>query len=85
MEKLLLLEDDQSLMDGLVYSLEKNGYEVQVARTIGEARELLKRETAFDLLLFDVTLPDGNSFALCEQLRESGNLAPLIFLTAAAQ
>ncbi len=85
MEKLLLLEDDQSLMDGLVYSLEKNGYEVQVARTIGEARELLKRETAFDLLLFDVTLPDGNSFALCEQLRESGNLAPLIFLTAAEE
>lgn len=81
MEKLLLLEDDDSLIDGLMYALLKNGYEVQVARTIEEARGLL-RENRFGLLLFDVTLPDGNSFPLCEEIRQGGNSVPLIFLTA---
>ena len=46
------------------------------------ARRLLG-ETAYDLLLFDVTLPDGNGFSLCEELREGSNLVPVIFLTAA--
>ncbi len=82
MQKILLLEDDISLVDGLTYSLKKNGYEIEVARTIKEAFGLLGEQSDFDLLLFDVTLPDGNGFALCEKLRESGNQVPIIFLTA---
>ena len=82
MQKILLLEDDISLVDGLTYSLKKNGYEIEVARTIKEAFRLLGEQPDFDLLLFDVTLPDGNGFALCEKLRESGNQVPIIFLTA---
>ncbi len=82
MQKILLLEDDISLVDGLTYSLKKNGYEIEVARTIKEAFGLLGEQSDFDLLLFDVTLPDGNGFTLCEKLRESGNQVPIIFLTA---
>lgn len=82
MEKLLLLEDDMSLIDGLTYSLRKNGFDIEVARTIKEAAKLVGEDNGFDLLLFDVTLPDGNGFALCEKLRKSGNRIPIIFLTA---
>lgn len=82
MQKLLLLEDDISLIDGLTYSLQKNGFDLRVAGTIREAESLLTENADFDLLLFDVTLPDGNGFTLCEKLRESGNPVPIIFLTA---
>ncbi len=82
MQKLLLLEDDISLIDGLAYSLKKNGFDIEIARTIKEAEGLLALCTEFDLLLFDVTLPAGNGFTLCEKLRQSGNSTPLIFLTA---
>lgn len=82
MQKLLLLEDDISLIDGLTYSLEKNGFDIEVAGTIKEAEKVLAEHTGFDLLLFDVTLPDGNGFTLCERLRQSGNQIPIIFLTA---
>lgn len=82
LQKLLLLEDDIGLIDGLVYSLEKNGFEVEVARTIKEAEELLAMRRDFALLLFDVTLPDGNGISLCEKLRAAGDRTPVIFLTA---
>lgn len=82
MQKLLLLEDDISLIDGLTYSLKRNGFNVDVARTIKEAEKRIAESTGFDLLLFDVTLPDGNGFTLCEKLRKSGNQVPIIFLTA---
>lgn len=82
MQKLLLLEDDISLIDGLAYSLKKNGFDIEIARTIKEAEGLLALCTEFDLLLFDVTLPDGNGFRLCEKLRAAGDRTPIIFLTA---
>lgn len=82
MQKLLLLEDDVSLIDGLTYSLVKNGFDVEVARTIGEAKKRIAENAGFDLFLFDVTLPDGNGFTLCEKLRSSGSQVPIIFLTA---
>ena len=82
MNKLLLLEDDLSLIDGLSYSLKKAGYDVEVARTVGEALGRLVKSDCFDLLLLDVTLPDGTGFAVCEQVREMGSTVPIIFLTA---
>ena len=82
MHKLLLLEDDISLIDGLTYSLEKNGFDIDVVRSIKEAEKRIAEDAGFDLLLFDVTLPDGNGFTLCEKIRESGSQVPIIFLTA---
>ena len=82
MPRLLLLEDDRSLIDGLTYSLEKNGFETEIAGTVKEAEKRVTEDTGFDLLLFDVMLPDGNGIALCEKLRSLGIRTPIIFLTA---
>lgn len=82
MNKIMLLEDDLSLIDGLQYALHKNQYEVNTARTLEEAEKLLSVNT-YDLLLMDVTLPDGTGFSLCEKVRARGNNTPIIFLTAA--
>ena len=79
---ILLLEDDLSLIDGLVYMLEREGYRVQVARTIKEAREALKGEIPYALLILDITLPDGTGFMVCEEVRRSGSQVPILFLTA---
>lgn len=79
--KILLLEDDGSLVDGLCYSLRKDGYQVEVAGSIKEAAEFLQK-SVYHLLLLDVTLPDGTGFEICEMVRKSGNQVPIIFLTA---
>ena len=65
--RLLLLEDDRGLVDGLKYSLEKNGFDLDVARTVREARHALRGGHPYDLLLLDVTLPDGTGFMVCEE------------------
>lgn len=75
------MEDDLGLIDGLRYSLNKNGFELEIARTVKDALNLLTKYK-FDLLLLDVTLPDGTGFMVCENVRKSGNKVPIIFLTA---
>ena len=79
---ILLLEDDMSLIDGLQYSLKKNGYAVEVARTVSEAKRLLQNIDQYDLLILDVTLPDGTGFEICEMVRNRNEHIPIIFLTA---
>lgn len=79
--KLLLLEDDQSLIDGLVYALTKEGFALDVATTVAEARSLLTAQ-AYDLLLLDLTLPDGNGMEICTAVRAAGSTVPIVFLTA---
>ena len=81
MARLLLLEDDQSLIDGMVYALTKEGFALDVAMTVREARAQLAAQ-AYDLLLLDQTLPDGSGLALCEEVRAGGSAVPIIFLTA---
>lgn len=80
--QLLLLEDDRSLVDGLTYSLRKNGFAIEVVRTVAEALACLPRLDCFDLLILDVTLPDGTGFAVCEAVRTAGSAVPILFLTA---
>ena len=82
MKSLLLLEDDISLIDGLNYSLKKNGFYVDIARTIEEAEKRLKEIERYDLLILDVTLPDGTGFDFCENVRKQNKQIPIIFLTA---
>ncbi|MCM1127655.1 MAG: response regulator transcription factor [Lachnospiraceae bacterium] len=79
--RILLVEDDCSLIDGLCYSLEKEGYEVETAQSMQEAYSLLDKKQ-YDLLLLDVTLPDGTGFQICETVRGQENQVPIIFLTA---
>ncbi len=79
---ILLLEDDISLVDGLQYSLRRNGFEVDVVRTIKDAILLLPQMNVYDLLILDVTLPDGTGFEVCEKVRKQGSQIPILFLTA---
>ena len=80
--KIFLLEDDVSLIDGLIYSLKKNGFDVEFARSVQEALARLKEIDEYDILILDVTLPDGTGFEVCEKVRKNGNQIPIIFLTA---
>ena len=80
MSKLLLLEDDLSLINGLSFAFQKAGHELEVARTLQEA-ENLWREGEYDLLVLDVSLPDGSGFAFCQKVRQTSQV-PIIFLTA---
>ena len=80
MSKLLLLEDDLSLMNGLSFAFQKAGHDLDVARTLREA-EGLWQEGKYDLLVLDVSLPDGSGFEFCKQVREVSQV-PIIFLTA---
>lgn len=85
MSKILLLEDDVSLVDGLRYSLKKEGYDVTIVRTVEEAVGALPVIGEYDLLLLDVTLPDGTGFEVCEKVRRQNTQIPIIFLTASDQ
>ena len=80
MDKIMLLEDDLSLIDGLSYALNKQGWNVTVAKTVTEATRLW-RGVAFDLLILDVSLPDGNGFDFCKNVRQVSDV-PILFLTA---
>lgn len=80
MNRLLLVEDDLSLIDGLEYSLHKNGFQVDVARTVRDALSVI-REQRHDLLILDLTLPDGSGFEVCKKVRQRSDV-PIIFLTA---
>ncbi|SHI07400.1 DNA-binding response regulator, OmpR family, contains REC and winged-helix (wHTH) domain [Sporobacter termitidis DSM 10068] len=80
MSKILLLEDDLSLIDGLSYSLKKQGYETDIARTVKEA-DTLWSGGKYDLLILDVSLPDGSGFDVCRKVRQVSKV-PIIFLTA---
>ena len=82
MNRILLLEDDPGLTEGLSYALSKNGFFPDIAGSVQEARSLLFPIHSYDLLLLDVTLPDGTGFGLCSEIRGRGDQTPIIFLTA---
>ncbi|MCI5514209.1 MAG: response regulator transcription factor [Oscillospiraceae bacterium] len=77
---IFLLEDDEAIGIGLVYSLQNEGYTVTHAKTVKEATKIIAEKT-FSLYLLDLTLPDGSGYDVCKQIKEMGDL-PVIFLTA---
>ncbi len=80
MNRLLLLEDDLSLIDGLSCFFKKQGFELDVVRTVKEANTVWT-DGKYDLLLLDVSLPDGSGFEVCRRVRQTSKV-PIIFLTA---
>lgn len=79
--KILLIEDDIGLINGLTFAVKKQGYELDVARTKLEAYEKWS-DGKYDLVILDVSLPDGSGFDICLRIRELSKV-PIIFLTAA--
>ena len=81
MKRLFLLEDDLSLINGLSFAIKKQGYEIVVARTTLEA-DALWVDGKYDLIILDVSLPDGSGFDFCKKIRQTSKV-PVMFLTAA--
>lgn len=79
--KILLVEDDKYLRDGLEELLTKEGYEVKTAAGFSDGKKLCN-EGNFNLMIFDVMLPDGNGVELCKYVRENEIYTPILFLTA---
>lgn len=80
-ENILLVEDDPYLSQGLTELLQKNGYVPFPAAAVSQARAAIQSR-GFDLLILDVTLPDGDGVSFCRELREQGRTTPILFLTA---
>ncbi len=81
MKQIFFVEDDLSLIGGLSFALKKQDYEVTVARTLAQAQALWA-EGLYDLVILDVSLPDGSGYDLCREIRKTSRV-PVIFLTAA--
>ena len=78
--KILLIEDNEIIIKGLEYALKKEKYEVFMAESIKKAKDYLTKSKV-DLIILDITLPDGNGFNLYEDFIKSKEI-PVIFLTA---
>lgn len=81
MKHIFFVEDDLSLVNGLSFAIKKQGYELTIARTRAEAEQRWMNGR-YDLVILDVTLPDGSGFDLCQKIRSSSKI-PIMFLTAA--
>ncbi len=80
MTKILLVEDDGQIASYLGELLRAEGFDTQIAGSKKEASEYLLVQ-AFDLVLLDVSLPDGNGFSICAEIKKEYEV-PVIFLTA---
>lgn len=79
-KKLLIIEDDMDLREGLRFSFEGDGYEVLDVGTGREGQQEIKKGS-YDLVLLDCNLPDGTGFDLCKEVRRF-SMIPIIMLTA---
>lgn len=82
MVKILLVEDDRGIVENLTEFLTSEGYGVKNASGQTEALKLLTSES-FNLVLLDISLSDGNGFAVCSAIKSEYNL-PVVFLTASS-
>ncbi len=80
MKRIFLVEDDKAIAKNLILLLRSEGYTVTHAPTRNAALAALAGNK-FDLALVDISLPDGNGFTVCTEIKETGDI-PVIFLTA---
>lgn len=84
MEKILIIEDEESILMALEDNLKLEGYEVSSAMDGLEGLSMAK-EQRFDLLILDIMLPEMDGFEVCRQLRKTGITIPILMLTAKSQ
>ena len=81
MSRILIVEDEGHLAQGLLFNLEAEGHEAKVAET-GEAALSALNEHSYELIVLDVMLPGITGFDVAKQLRQHGNFIPILMLTA---
>ncbi len=81
--KILIVEDESSIVDAVSFVLQRDGYEIVSVGTGQAALDTILQQR-FDLILLDVGLPDINGFDVCKQIRKN-NSVPIIFLTARSE
>jgi DNA-binding response OmpR family regulator len=83
MSRVLVVEDESHIADGLAYNLEAEGHSVQIVAD-GEAalERLLAKKEKFDAVVLDIMLPGKNGFEVAAELREARNFVPVLMLTA---
>jgi len=80
--KIFLVEDDKTIATGLEYSLQQEGFETILCHNAESAKRVISEQLdEIDLCLFDLSLPDGSGYELCEAVKKRGD-KPVIFLTA---
>ena len=84
MAKILIIEDDASILLPLEDNLKLEGYEVSSA-TDGSEGLAMAREGHYDLIILDIMLPQLNGLEVCRQLRQDKNMTPVLMLTAKSQ
>lgn len=83
-KRILVVEDETNLLDIVVFNLEAEGFICKSASNGRFAAEIIRNEN-FDLILLDVMLPEKNGFEIMQEMVNSGNVTPVIFMTARAQ
>jgi DNA-binding response OmpR family regulator len=83
MSRILIVEDEQHLAEGLRFNLEAEGYQVNVLDSGEAALEVLKKgQPVYDVVVLDVMLPGKDGFAVMSELRHGGQFIPTLMLTA---
>jgi DNA-binding response OmpR family regulator len=83
MSRVLLVEDERHLAEGLRFNLEAEGYQIEVVDSGEEALQRLNGSAGlFDVLILDIMLPGKNGFKVMSELRQAGNFIPTLMLTA---
>lgn len=80
-ERILVVDDEQSIVTLLKYNLEQSGYEVATARDGKTALDLATREN-FGLIVLDLMIPEIDGIEVCKRLRQQQNFTPILMLTA---
>ena len=81
MKNILMVEDDSTIAFAVKYAVEQEGFNLDIAENLENARKIVNSKE-YDLILLDVILPDGNGYEFLKQLREHDEDTPVIFLTA---
>lgn len=83
MSRVLVVDDEQHIAEGVRFNLQADGHDVVVAETGEQALSLLLQErSTFDVVVLDVMLPGKDGFAVASELRAAGQFVPILMLTA---